>query len=118
MTIKDKAKALNKIDRQIIRLMKRALTMAGKPPSKTFKGALKMCGKVIAIAIQIRQLEMQKRIIVSQMPIPKFRSGVFHGGPAIVGESGAEIISKPGGFQTGAVGDMYHELPKGNASTP
>lgn len=52
--------------------------------------------KVAAITMQVRALEIQKRIIIAQpirKPMPNFiPGGVVPVGPAIVGEGGKEII--------------------------
>ncbi len=90
MTTEDKIKELNKIDKQIIKLLMQCAAECKKPAPKRTSTALKRCGMVIRITIQIRGLEMQKRLLASQ-PTPKF---------------------KPGAYQTGTVGEMNHELPE------
>ena len=90
MLTKDKAKALNDIDRQIIRLMKQSMAELKKPPAKRMATMMNRCGKFIRIAIQIKGLEMQKRVILSH-PMPKF---------------------PPGSYQNNQAAAMGHDIPE------
>lgn len=114
MTLKQKAKELNKIDRKIIRIMKESLAECKKPPAKRMATALKRCVKIVRIAIQTRMLEMQKRIIISQ-PTPKLPKGSDQtGGPAMVGERGEEIVTSKchfiePGYQNGDILPRQHD---------
>lgn len=93
MTTRDKhiarkKKEIEKIAKQQVKLITKAAAMVSKP-SRYYKVNLRRIGKMMAIAMQVRALEMQKQIIIAQ-PIPKkeFQSG----GPAIVGEGCRELI--------------------------
>lgn len=63
-------------------------------------------------AIQAR-MALQQCLIVQSQPIPKYPpGGLTTGGLAVVGERGAEVIHRPGSFQTDKIGDMVHHLPR------
>ena len=94
MTIRDKhiaqkRKEIEKIARQQVRLITKTAAMVARP-SKYHAVNLRRIGKMMAIAMQVRALEMQKQILISQ-PIPKI-NGFLPGGPAIVGEGCRELI--------------------------
>lgn len=90
-----KKREIEKIAKQQVRLITKSAAMVAKP-SKYYKVNLRRIGKMLAIVMQVRALEMQKQIIISQpirKPIPSFvPGGVVSGGPAVVGEGGKEII--------------------------
>lgn len=87
--IAQKKKQIEKIHRQQFRLIEKAADMVAKP-SKYHKVNLRRIGKMLAILMRVRTLESQKQMIMAQ-PIPKV-NGFLPGGPAIVGESGPELI--------------------------
>lgn len=88
--ITKKRKEIEKIAKQQARLIKKAAAIPPLTQSKRMDVNIRRLGKFMAIAMQIRALEMQKQMIVAQ-PIPK-ASGFLPGGPAIVGERGPELI--------------------------
>lgn len=87
--IAQKRKEIEKISKQQIKLIKKAIAIPIMP-SKRMDVNFRRAGKSIAIAMQVRMLEIQKQLIISQ-PILK-GSGFLPGGPAIVGETGPEAI--------------------------
>lgn len=87
--IAQKKKEIEKIHRRQFRLIVRAAKIAGAPYKRPATFTKRMI-KVIAITMQVRSLEIQKQMIIAQ-PIPK-GSGFLPGGPAIVGETGPELI--------------------------
>lgn len=93
--IAQKKKEIQKITKQQVRLITKAAAMVAKP-SKYYKVNLRRIGKMLAITMQVRALEMQKQMIIAQplpRPIPSFiPGGIVPGGVAIVGEGGKEII--------------------------
>jgi hypothetical protein len=90
-----KKKEIEKIARQQVRLIKKAAAIPLKP-SKRMDVNFRRLGKIMAIGMQIRALEMQKQTIIAQpmpRPVPSFvPGGVVQGLPAIVGDSGKEVI--------------------------
>lgn len=86
-----KRKEIEKIAKQQVRLITKAAAMVAKL-SRYYKVNLRRIGKMLAIAMQVRALEMQKQMIIAQ-PIPNYvPGGVVSGGLAVVGESGPELI--------------------------
>jgi hypothetical protein len=66
-------------------------------PAKRPAATLRRVGKLLAIDLQIRQLEMQKQMIIAQ-PIPNYiKGGMSSNSIAIVGEAGPELIITPNG---------------------
>jgi hypothetical protein len=91
--LEQKRKEIQEVCKEQIRLTKKAANLAGKV-YKTMPARMRNLGKVMVICFQIRSLEIQKQIIISQ-PIPKkeFPSGGIMGnGPAIVGGTGKEVF--------------------------
>lgn len=93
--IAKKRKEIQKISRMQVNLILKSAKIISAPYKRS--GTLmKRMLKVMEIAMQVRSLDIQKQIIASQpipRPIPNFiPGGVVHGGPAIVGEGGKEII--------------------------
>jgi hypothetical protein len=87
--IAQKKKEILKIAKQQVRLIKKAAALVSKP-SKRINVNLRRIGKMMAITMQIRALEMQKQMIIAQ-PAPKpapnlLPGGVMPEGPAVVGE--------------------------------
>jgi hypothetical protein len=99
--IAQKKKEIEKIVRQQAKLITRSATLLARP-SKRMDVNLRRLGKMMVIGMQVRALEMQKQMIIAQpipRPIPNYiPGGVVPGGPAIVGESGHELIVTPNGF--------------------
>jgi hypothetical protein len=93
---KQKERELKKLMRKQLSLIKKVAKISivpAKRPSTT----LCRVGKLLAIGLQIRQLEMQKQMIIAQ-PIPNYiKGGVSSSGIAIVGEAGLELIITPNG---------------------
>jgi len=87
--IAQKKKELLKIAKQQMRLITKAAAMIAKP-SKYQAVNMRRLSKMIAMTMQVRALEMQKQMIIAQS-IPKI-NGFLPGGPAIIGESGRELI--------------------------
>jgi hypothetical protein len=86
--IAEKKAEIIKISKEQIRLMMKASKLAAKV-YKTMPAQMRNLGKVMVICFQIRGLEIQKHIIISQ-PIPKRE---FPKGAAMVGDNGKpEII--------------------------
>lgn len=109
-----KKKEIQKIAKQQMRLIIKAAAMVAKP-SKYYKVNLRRIGKMLAITMQVRALEMQKQMIIAQ-PIPNFASGIS---PlkriATIGATGPELIITntgnvftPGEIQTCPIGEMVH----------
>jgi hypothetical protein len=99
--IAQKKKEIKKITKQQVRLVKKAVAIPLKP-SKRMNVNLRRLGKMIAICMQIRVLEMQKLMIIAR-PLPRSIPSFVPGGivpvaPTIVGEAGHEIIVSPNGF--------------------
>lgn len=96
-----KRKEIEKIAKQQVKLITKAAAMVAKP-SKYYKVNLRRIGKMLAIAMQVRALEMQKQMIIAQpipRPIPNYvPGGIVPSGPAIVGEDGPELIISPKGI--------------------
>lgn len=106
--IASKKKEILKIENQQRRIMEKMCKVVKS--QKTLKAQLRHAGKILAWAMQFRQLEVQKYIIISQ-PIPKANYKPHPGGMAIVGEAGKEIIlSKEDAVKRGCI-DLS-ELPK------
>jgi hypothetical protein len=101
--LKERERQLMKLTKQQVRLINKAAKIAGNP-RKTLLGQMRNLGKAMAIAFQVRGIEIQKRIILSQ-PIPKKD---FPPGAAIVGEHGPEMIMMPGDSQNCAIAPMVH----------
>lgn len=93
--IAQKKKEIEKITKQQVRLVTKTAKIVSKP-SKRMDVNLRRIGKMMAIAMQVRALEMQKQIILSKpipRPVPSFvPGGVAPGGLAVVGERGPELI--------------------------
>lgn len=87
--IAQKRKEIEKISRMQVRLILKSAKIISAPYKRT-DTLMKRMLKVLEIAMQIRALDIQKQIIVSQ-PIPRI-TGFLPGGPAIVGERGPELI--------------------------
>lgn len=89
--IAQKRKEIEKIAKQQVRLIKKAIAIP-VIPSKRKDVNLRRMAKMFAIAMQIRALEMQKQMIIAQpipKPIPNYvPGGIVPGGDAIVGEDG------------------------------
>lgn len=95
--IAQKRKEIEKLAKQQVKLITKAAAMVSKP-SKYYKVNLRRLGKMLAITIQVRAIEMQKQMIIAQ-PIPNYvPGGVVPSGTAIVGEDGPELIISPNGF--------------------
>jgi hypothetical protein len=117
--IAQKKKEIEKITKQQVRLVKKAVAIPLKP-SKRLSVNLRRLGKMMAIGMQIRALEMQKLMIIAQpipRPIPCYvPGGVVPVGPAIVGESGKELILSPNGNINVSIPNQHpdpHQQPSG-----
>jgi hypothetical protein len=112
--IAQKRKELERLCKQQIRLITKALKIAAKP-CKRQSTALRRIGQSLAIGFQVRMIEAQKQMIMAQ-PIPNYvPGGVVPGGIAIVGESDRkEIIITPDGTITTSNQHPHpHQLPAG-----
>lgn len=109
--ITDKRKELEKLCKQQIKLIVKAVKIAAKPYKRQSTG-LRRIGQSLTIFFQIKMIEAQKQIIIAQ-PIPNYvPGGVVPGGVTIVGESGPEQIILPDG--TIATTNQHphpHQLP-------
>jgi hypothetical protein len=96
--IVNKRKEIKKIAKHQVRLIKKAVALIAKP-SKRMDVNLRRIGKMLAFAMHIRALEMQKQMIIAQ-PIPNYvPGGIAPGSLAIVGEGERkELIITPNGF--------------------
>jgi hypothetical protein len=88
--IAQKKKEIEKIERQQVRLIKKAAAIP-LTASKRMDVNLRRLGKFMEIAMQTPALEIQKQIIIAQ-PIPRPIPNFVPGGIAVVGEGGKEII--------------------------
>lgn len=128
MTIPDKhiaqkKKEIEKIVKQQVRLVTKAAAMVAKP-SKYHAVNIRRIGKMFAITMQLRALEMQKQMIIAQ-PIPNFASGISPlKGIAMISEIGSELVVTntgnvfiPGEIQSCPIGEMVHipSQPKNNS---
>lgn len=106
--IASKKKEISKIETKQRHIMKR-ICLERKPP-KSMKAQFNLAVKIVSLAMQFRQLEVQKHIIISQ-PIPKANYKPHEGGPAIFGEIGKEVIlSHEDAFKKGFI--KLEELSK------
>lgn len=96
--IHQRRKEIEKISKRQFKLIKQSIAIA-QMPAKRWQTSLKRCARIIAIALAVRQLEMQKQLIAAQ-PIPKFPPGSFAEG-GIIGESNQKevVMLKDGKFQ-------------------
>lgn len=85
---KDKILAIEKRQKDLIKEITR---IAKLKPAKRFSTNFSRASKVVAIEIEIRQLQMEKKLIASQ-PGPRFRSG----GITFIQEKGTESFINPG----------------------
>jgi hypothetical protein len=90
----DKIKAIADINKQQALLLKKYLVIAKMKSPKRWQTSVVRVFKIFNLTMQAKQLEVQKRIILSQ-PIPKFPKGGFVSGYASVGTPCEEIIFKP-----------------------
>lgn len=95
MTKDQKIKEIKKLTRQQLSLMKKSIKIAGKPTPKRWQTSFDRACKIVAIAFQIRSLELQKSLVIST-PTNKFKFGaVMPKGIAIVGDSDKKEIIIP-----------------------
>lgn len=96
MNKEEKIKAITDINEQQKKLLKKSISIAKMKPAKRWKTSAVRAMKVVALTIQVKNLEVQKRIVLSQ-PIPKFPKGGLHTGVASIQKTGEEIIlNNPG----------------------
>lgn len=92
MSIEEKKQAIAEIIVKQNNLLKESASIAKRKPTKSVLVAIKRADKIVSIAIKVRHLEIEKRIIASQ-PLKKFPDG----GISFVQEVGAEaFINKNG----------------------
>lgn len=102
--IVQRKKELLKIAKEQLRLTIKGAKLAGKV-YKTFPAQMRNLGKVMIIMFQIRQLEIQKHITMSQ-PI---RKREFPPGATTAGERfGPEMVMMPGDSQNCMIAPMCH----------
>lgn len=91
--IQQKNEEIEKISKEQLRLIKKFKAIARRPVAKRIETQIERCFKLARLSIIIKQLEIQKYLIVSQ-PFPKFPKGSPPvADRAIVGDSGKpEII--------------------------
>lgn len=90
--IQQKKDEIKKVSDEQLKLSKKFKEIAKRPVAKKIETNIDRCFKLNRLAIIIKQLEMQKHLIISQ-PFPKFpEGGKVPSGPAIIGDSGKEEI--------------------------
>lgn len=97
--IQKKKEEIEKISKEQLKLSKEFKTIAKRPVAKRLETQIERCFKLTRLAILIKQLEIQKHLVIAQ-PFPKFPKGAPSARPAIVGDSGKEeIILTPSHLQ-------------------
>ena len=76
MIIDERKKEIRKLTTDQYDLLKKIEKIAKLKPAKTPKTAIKRCAQALAIALQLRSLEVKKHTIASQ-PIPKYPKGTI-----------------------------------------
>ncbi len=98
MDLEEKRAELEKLKKERSRIMKKIIALAKLSPPKRTSTAIKRAGKVVWLACQIRVLEQQAYLIMSQ-PIPRHGKGMVIAGE---GKMESVITSK----------DKVYEIPK------
>lgn len=81
MNKEEKLKAIEDINEKQKKIINKSISIAKMKPAKRVQTSIVRAMKVVALSIELKNLEVQKRIILSQ-PIPKYFEGGLKGKPS------------------------------------
>jgi len=94
MTKDEKSVKVDELSKQQLCLVRKSIALSKKPLPRRNLYIIRRAATIVSISIRVRQLEMQKHIIMAT-PTPKFPIGAYkYEGVAILGSGPSEIILK------------------------
>lgn len=91
MSIEEKQKAIADIESDQEKLLAEIISISKKIEMKNIKSAINLAIKIVALGLQIRMLEGQKMVILSE-PLPKYPLGSSD--IAMIGDEKADEVIK------------------------